>query len=313
MSSVGVAVIRTKAQKQQAAGWLTPAEISQRLPVSASLVNPQEGWSGISLQRYTGISGTIELPEARDEVLVSYQGAPFALEASGGTSPFERRWVGPGQIGVTPAGCPVRRVLRGKPDLVVVHFDSAELREIAVEVFEADPASITLQSRVGVPDETADRFSRLLLAEAESTMPGMPLMVDGLSRALMLHMLRHYSNLSPQTPAVRASMSPGRVRQVTEHMRAHMDEDLPLSQLAHISGLSPTRFVRAFRDATGRPPHRFLVGLRIERARELLERTDLPRFEVGLRCGFTQPSHFATMFRKITGFSPREWRRTCRS
>ena len=66
-------------------------EISQRLPVSASLVNPQEGWSGIRLQRYTGISGTIELPEARDEVLVSYQGA-LALEASGGTTLFERQW-----------------------------------------------------------------------------------------------------------------------------------------------------------------------------------------------------------------------------
>ena len=103
-------------------------------------------------------------------------------------------------------------------------------------------------------------------------------------------------------------MSPGRVQRVIDHMRAHVDEALSLAQLAQVGGLSPSRFVSAFREATGQPPYRFLVRLRIEKARELLEHTDLSVIEVGLRCGFEQPSHFATMFRKATGLAPRAWR-----
>ena len=95
-------------------------------------------------------------------------------------------------------------------------------------------------------------------------------------------------------------------------MRSCLDQELPLSRLAAAGGLSLSQFVRAFRDATGTPPHRYLLGLRIDKARELLEQTDLPVIEVALNCGFGQPSHFATSFREATGFSPRAWRQARR-
>ena len=96
-------------------------------------------------------------------------------------------------------------------------------------------------------------------------------------------------------------------------MRSNLEDDLPLSRLAETSGLSQSQFVRAFRGATGQPPHRYLVGLRVERARALLEQTDMPITFIGLRCGFAQPSHFATSFRAWTGFSPRAWRQARRT
>ena len=86
-----------------------------------------------------------------------------------------------------------------------------------------------------------------------------------------------------------------------------------MSRLAGTVGLSRSQFVRTFRDATGVPPHQFLRGLRIEKARELLEQTDLPVIEVALNCGFGQPGHFATAFRGATGMSPRAWRQARRS
>ena len=87
-----------------------------------------------------------------------------------------------------------------------------------------------------------------------------------------------------------------------------MDEALPLGQLAEIGGLCPPRFARAFRGSSGQPPRCLLIGLRSERVRGLLERTDLPVIEVGLQCGFEQATHFGTMFRTVTGLSPRAWR-----
>lgn len=294
-------------------GLLTAAALAELLPIRPVLSSPRDGWQDVVLQRYRDLPGTIDVPGLRDEVLVGYLAGPFLAEAGGGTGRFERRWIGPGQVGVNPAGSPVRRILKGKPDVVLVHLASAKVRAVAEEMFGLDPARVTLVPKLGEPDEVADRLIRLLLTEAESPMPGTGLMVEALSRALAVHVLRRHSSLAPRTPEGPATLSTGRVRRVVDHMRAHVDEALSLARLAQVGGLSPSRFVRAFREATGEPPHRFLIGLRVEKARELLEHTDLPVIEVGLRCGFEQPSHFATMFRKATGLTPRAWRRERRA
>ena len=133
-------------------------------------------------------------------------------------------------------------------------------------------------------------------------------MLDALTRALVIHLLQHHSTLSPKSEVAPSSLSGGRLQPVIAHMQAHLDEHLPLSSLADLSGLSPSQFARAFRAATGKPPHGYLLDLRIKRARDLLENTDLPVIEVGMQCGFEQPNHFATMFRKAVGLSPRAWR-----
>ncbi|MNV81894.1 HTH-type transcriptional regulator CdhR [compost metagenome] len=103
-------------------------------------------------------------------------------------------------------------------------------------------------------------------------------------------------------------MSGGKLQRVVTHMETHLDQDLPLSSLVELSGLSSSQFTRTFRAVMGKAPHGYLLDLRIERARNLLEKTDLSIIEVGMQCGFAQPTHFATMFRKVVGLSPREWR-----
>lgn len=176
---------------------------------------------------------------------------------------------------------------------------------VAEELFSSSPAQIVLVPSFAVPDATADCIIRLLLAEAETSTPGTRLMTETLGRALVVHLLRRRFNLAPREPEMLARISRARLRRVVEYMRAHMDEALPLVQLASLSGLSPSRFACAFRDAAGQPPHQFLIGIRIERARGLLEHTDLLIIKIGLQCGFEQPNHFVTMFRKVTGLSPR--------
>ena len=104
-----------------------------------------------------------------------------------------------------------------------------------------------------------------------------------------------------------------RLQKAIDCIQANLAGDLPLSQLAAAAGFSPSHFARAFKAAVGEPPHRYMIRLRIERARHLLEHTRLPIIEVGYQCGFEQTTHFATMFRKVTGLSPRAYRAARRS
>ena len=268
-----------------------------------------EHWGGVTLQRFHEIPSIVDIPAAHNDVLVTHLSGPFLAEVGKGTPSYQRRWIVPGQVGINPAGRPVRRELKGKADVVLLHIPPAKLRETAAETFGADPTRVQLTPTIAVTDETSALLVRLLLQEADSPQAGLPLMVGSLISALMVHMLRHHSSFSPLRTEPPDGISAGRVRRVVDHMRAHLDQRLSLADLARLGGLSPSRFVRAFHRATGDPPHRLLVKLRIEQACHLLEHTDLLVTEVGLRCGFDQPSHFSTMFRKLVGASPTSWRR----
>ena len=292
---------------------LTPETVADRLPSRPVLTSPADERQGMVLQRYRHPPSTIDVPPLLDALLVAHLDGPVLVEEvrQGGT--IERRWTGPGQITLTPAGQPIRRTLRGRPDVALLYLAPEFICGVAQEVYGTDADRVELVHCLGLPDETAERLVRLLLMEAERPGPGSVLMMQSLARALGVHLLRFHSNLASQPPCSSPSLPAPRLQRVIEQMRSSLDEDLPLGRLAETSGLSPSHFVRAFRDATGQPPHRYLVGLRVERARALLEQTDMPVTLIGVRCGFEQPSHFATSFRAKTGFSPRAWRQARRS
>ena len=284
------------------------ARIAELLPVGPELSSLQDGWRDVVLQVFRDLPSSIDLPGLHDHTLVTHLAGPVLVEAVEGPGSFERRWINQGQVGITPCGSRVRRAFKGRPQVMLTHLKPERLGALAEDMFDLDPARVGLVPKLAATDDVVDRLTQLLLAEAKSRMPGGRLMTETLSTALMVHVLRHHSNLAPAMAKVVPGLSPGRVRRVVDYMHAHMDEALSLAELARIGGLSLSRFVRAFHSATGQPPHRFLLGIRLEKARVLLEHSELPVIEVGLQCGFGQPSHFAAMFRKATGLTPRAWR-----
>ena len=91
-------------------------------------------------------------------------------------------------------------------------------------------------------------------------------------------------------------------------MDAASHEDWPVARLAAVSGVSEAHFARAFRQAFGAPPHRYLLTRRIERASALLRDTDLPILDIAFETGWNSLGTFGRTFRDITGESPRELR-----
>jgi AraC family transcriptional regulator len=92
-------------------------------------------------------------------------------------------------------------------------------------------------------------------------------------------------------------------------MREHLDEPISLDELAAEVSLSRFHFATAFRMATGRSPHQWLVDERIGRARSLLAHSTMAVTEVALSVGYQTPSSFAAAFRKSVGASPSDFRR----
>ena len=103
----------------------------------------------------------------------------------------------------------------------------------------------------------------------------------------------------------------GRLRRVTEYIQQNLDKELRLADLAALVFMSPYHFARLFKCSTGLPPHRFVVRQRIARASAFLATREPSIARISQMVGFRTPSHFTTVFRRITGITPRGYRTEC--
>lgn len=90
--------------------------------------------------------------------------------------------------------------------------------------------------------------------------------------------------------------------------RLDAEDPPPLTDLARDLGTHPSHLVRAFRHEYGLPPHRYLVGRRLDRARRLLL-DGLPIAEVAAAAGFHDQPHLTRHFRALLGTTPAAFRR----
>ncbi|NJP67681.1 GlxA family transcriptional regulator [Streptomyces spiramenti] len=92
----------------------------------------------------------------------------------------------------------------------------------------------------------------------------------------------------------------------------HLAEPITVGRLAACESLSVRAFSRRFRDETGMPPLRWLIGQRVARARQLLEETDLPVEAVAARAGFGTAVALRQQLHAAVGVSPTAYRATFR-
>jgi transcriptional regulator of acetoin/glycerol metabolism len=112
----------------------------------------------------------------------------------------------------------------------------------------------------------------------------------------------------PPAPQACGGLSPGSMRRVREYVEMHLGESIDLSMLAGVAGLSVHHFARQFKQSSGVTPHVYITQRRVERAQEMLVKTDLPLAEIAFAVGFFDQGHLARHFRHMLGTTPREFR-----
>jgi len=150
-------------------------------------------------------------------------------------------------------------------------------------------------------DVLADWIRTLCLAmRAPATaLQRQALMLDIAGRAL-----RHSDRRMPE---MRATNAPDAVRRARELIDASLEENLTLSELASVAGLSPYRLCHTFKRSVGFAPHEYLTCRRIERAKMLL-RSGLAPADVAVAVGFCDQSHLTRHFRHRVGVTPAQYR-----
>jgi AraC-like DNA-binding protein len=109
-------------------------------------------------------------------------------------------------------------------------------------------------------------------------------------------------------PQAHGGLSPGAMRRVQEYVDAHLSESIDLVTLATVAGLSIHHFARGFKQTAGVTPHHYLTQKRVERAQDMLAKTDLSLSEIAYAVGFSDQSHLARHFRQMLGITPGQFR-----
>jgi AraC family transcriptional regulator len=163
-------------------------------------------------------------------------------------------------------------------------------------------------------DETMLNLARALNPVLARPEHATALFTDHVFLAMVAHLAGMYGGLDNRD--LRAEAAPtGRMltrlqeRRVTSRLLDDLAGDPSLSELAALCGLSRSYFIRAFKQTTGMPPHRWLLMQRVKRAKDLLRGTKLSIADVAVACGFADQSHLTRVFTALAGLSPAAWRR----
>jgi AraC family transcriptional regulator len=130
-----------------------------------------------------------------------------------------------------------------------------------------------------------------------------------LSNVLALELSRAEHDTAPVSSAHRGGLASWQKRAVADYIEQHLGDQICLAMLARLVRLSQHHFCRAFKLSFGIPPHQYHVQRRIEHAKILLADHTESVTNIGLTVGYSQICSFSVAFRKMTGWSPSEYRR----
>jgi RpiB/LacA/LacB family sugar-phosphate isomerase len=103
-------------------------------------------------------------------------------------------------------------------------------------------------------------------------------------------------------------LPPRRLQRVFSHVRENIAQELAVAELAQVVGMSQYYFSKLFKLSTGTTPHQYVMRQRVERAQEILREGQAPLAEIATHVGFETQSHFTSVFRRLSGFTPKHYR-----
>ncbi len=155
----------------------------------------------------------------------------------------------------------------------------------------------------------ADRVARLFEEMHNNSNTEEPFRNEMLAAQLMQLMIMTYRLHPEQFPQPKKGVSSA-IYQVQQYLDEHFAEDCSIADIAKEMFLSPYYLSHAFKEWTGYSPKQYMMLSRISCAKELLFSTELTVSEISTKCGFGDVSNFVRTFKKESGQTPEQYRRS---
>jgi AraC family transcriptional regulator len=268
------------------------------------------GWTSLSASVQHELAFRADIDPARHHLLVFHRNGGARVSGHAGEKAI-RRSVPAGGIYFWPAEREFSVSLESGVETMHLYLHGDVFDECLRERSGDRLKGTQLLPEMGVQDalllEIGTEVSRLMESKAE----GVGLYIDTLALAMSERLIsRQLKRDAPwQGKLSSSALSPVRVHAITEYVDANLCEEINLSHLCALAGMSASNFVRRFSAALGQSPYQFVLSRRIELARRLLSRTDKSIADIALDCGFSHQEHLTNTFRRRVGTTPAAYRK----
>lgn len=161
------------------------------------------------------------------------------------------------------------------------------------------------------PDHQLTLLAQMALRRSVNS-PVDRLLADSIGYAVAAEILRTWSNITVVGGSDRRERNwpaDRRMMLVHDYIEDNLTEPVSLTDLAAISGLSMTQFMRLFKESFGVTPYRWTLQRKMDRAKLMITQEGLSVTQAAYELNFSSSQHFSTIFRKLNGIAPSTFKR----
>lgn len=284
-------------------------DVVQLYPQSIVAASDELGWPDIRLLHMQHRANELQLPPSDHHCIMLNLGAPVFLRCTyqGGSLTGQ---VVAGESAILPVGTTWSGQYQDSQahDTLLLYLSPLFVRRVMDKLSMLHGGLVTLQ--IGYRSGHIRHIAMSLLGEVNEASVLGRFYAHSLATGLAMQVLKNCSTL--KDIHVGGGMAPYRLRKAVSLIEQHLDDEtegrIALSTVARHVGLSYFHFSRAFKQSMGMTPTNYIIERRLERAKKLMQETDLPIADIALRSGFSSQSHFTTSFRRFVGVTPRSFR-----
>ncbi len=219
--------------------------------------------------------------------------------------------VAPGNIVIIPKDTPHRTLHLSEKsyERLLIYFSDIFLQSLskyaAPDILDQLLGPLCIQFE---PEYTA-RIHRIFAAlQKEQSQPDAYSALENhrLFQELIVIILRHGNHTERSFP----NSTDSKIYSAVRYTNDNIDREITLKDAAEIASMAPTYFSRAFKKTMGQNFQDYLACNRLQQARYLLSDSPLSIAQIAENCGFLNANYFGDFFKKQTGLSPSEYRKT---
>ncbi len=284
-------------------------DLSALYPESVLRSSDAIGWQNVRAIHFRHNAKEAMIPASDDHCIVKNLGDTFFTSVYHGKRRFEGEVLS-SETAIIPAGSSWVCQAEESLDLLLLYLRPLFVHSAAAEL-DITHNEIGLTPQIGFKDKNICHVAMSLLHELNEANVVGRLYADSLAPGLAIQLVRRYSSLR-DIHVGHGGMAPHKLRKAVALIDHHLSDEeegrVALRVVARAVRMSYFHFSRAFKQSMGMTATNYIAERRIERAKKMLEETELPISEIALRSGFSSQSHFTTAFRRLAGATPKAFR-----